>query len=523
MKGSEIITEILIIQGIKVIFGYPGGYVLDIYEQLRLKQDKITHYLTACEQSAVFAADGYARAGKDVGVVLTTSGPGATNIVTGLACANMDSIPIVAITGNVPTHKLGTDAFQEVDIAGIVMPVSKYSHVVKSIEELPTALISAFDIARKGRKGAVLIDIPQDIQQAELNISHDDLVKLAHTNKPNRQIDITELRRGAQTINNSSKSVVLCGGGILLSNAEEETQRFVKSLNCPVVTTLMGVAAYPNNDYRYMGLTGLYGVPVAQAAVKLADTIITLGARFGDRLTRADRFDSKRIVQIDIDRAEHDKNISGVDFIEGDIGQILTALTPLVETKDDCFIRELERYRIKHGSGDNLRSLHNLLKFLSTITTKNSVIATDVGEHQMLVARHYPFNGSFLTSGGLGAMGYGLGAIIGGILAKNADLGILITGDGSFNMEFQEIHTAVKHNLPLIIIIINNCSLGMVRTAQENNYGGEYMSSLETSIDYPALAKSMGAYGESASNVARVKQILGAYAYDKPIIIDYKI
>lgn len=525
MKGSEIVVKLLIYSGVDKVFGYPGGYILDIYDSLARHEADITHIAMNGEQSAVFAADGYARASGRLGVVLATSGPGACNLVTGIACANMDSVPLLAITGNVPTTLLGSDSFQEVDIFGVTLPITKYNHIVSSILELPEALANAISIAIDGRKGAVLLDIPQDVQQCDLEISDSQLINIANNITHTRHTSsLKEYDKAVNLINNSSKIAILCGGGIRSSQCYNSVISIVNKLNCPVVTTLMGVASYPSDSINYLGLSGIYGIPVANHALQTADLVITLGARFNNRQLAGGVLNQQRIIQIDIDAAEHDKNINCISFLQGDIGEIINKLLCDIDDRhDDKFLSSLLGYRRKIGAGDNLRSLRNIIKTLGKWCEDDTPIATDVGEHQIFTARNYCFGKCFLTSAGLGAMGFGLPAIIGGCLATNPNKALLITGDGSFNMSYSELPTAVTHHLPLVIAVLNNGTLGMCRTQQEKNFGRAFMTDTPVKTDFAKLAKCLGAYGAKANDMTALAQILNDYDNSKPIVIDITI
>lgn len=521
MLGSEVIVHVLYNLGVRDIFGYPGGYVLDIYEALR-KFEKINHYLTISEQGAVFAADGYARSSNKLGVVLTTSGPGAINTVCGIATANMDSSALLVITGNVPTGSLGTDSFQEADIVGITMPITKYNHIVKHKEELINSLINAYVITLSKRKGAVLLDIPQDIQLAEYEISPIELeLKCNEVNLFKISNDFSNILSASEIINRSKKIVILCGGGA--KNSINETSALAEILNCPVITTLMGVQYFDNKKINYLGLCGSFGNPAANYALKQADTVITLGTRFGDRLTKINKFTSSQIIQIDIDKAEHDKNISAICFIKGQVYDILNRLMPLLNKKSDDFLQLMLRYKQKTGNGDNFKPLTNMLNYLSNILDYDSFVATDVGEHQMQVAKNYTFGANFLTSGGFGTMGWGLPALIGANIAKKPKKSLLITGDGSFNMSLNEFATAVKLKLPIIVFIVNNHSLGMCKTSQLLQYKAVYQTDNFTTINYSLFAESFGAKGYRVKNIQGLKRVIANYNFEKPIIIELDI
>lgn len=577
MKGSDVIVKMLKLYGTNVIFGYPGASVLDIYNSIRNEQ--IIHILTATENGAVTAADGYARVTHGLGVVLATSGPGASNLITGLAAANLDGTALLAITGNVPSTSLGTDSFQEVDTAGIAMPITKYSHIVKNADTLPESLAETMSIALTGRRGAVLIDIPQDVQQAEINITEGMLKDLLNKysligqNADFQAItaDMSEINQAAKIINNATKPIILLGGGVRLSSAEKAASAFADKLNCPVVTTLMGVSLYDNTKPNYFGLTGVYGNPTANHALKNADVIISLGVRFNDRLRATGCLENKQIIQLDIDDAENGKTIDASIYIKGDLKSTIPPLTQAIKKTDGKYARSMTAHRLKIGRGDNNRRERNAYAVINEILSDHDIITTDVGTHQMALAKNYSLKGTFLTNGGLGAMGWGLGAAIGAILStisnesavnnsKRTDYTnnycittclnnnkyisndestdnaiiltnnksvydkkcVLISGDGSFNMEMQELITAVSLKLPLIVVIFNNNSLEMFRHVQEERFGYEYMARPTVKVDYVMLARSMGACGIRAKTIKQLRDALNSFK-GTPLVIDFEI
>lgn len=576
MKGSDVIVKMLKLYGTNVIFGYPGASVLDIYNSIRNEQ--IMHILTATENGAATAADGFARATHGLGVVLATSGPGASNLITGLAAANLDGTALLAITGNVPSTSLGTDSFQEVDTAGIAMPITKYSHIVKNADTLPETLAETMSIALTGRRGAVLIDIPQDVQQAEINITESmlkDLLKkhsLIGQNDDSQAItaDMSEIIHAAKIINNATKPIILLGGGVRLSSAEKAASTFADKLNCPVVTTLMGVSLYDNTKPNYFGLTGVYGNPTANHALKNADVIISLGVRFNDRLRATGCLENKQIIQLDIDDAENGKTIDASIYIRGDLKSTIPPLTQAIKKTDGKYTRSMTAHRLKVGRGDNNRRVRNAYAVINEILSDHDIVTTDVGTHQMALAKNYSLRGTFLTNGGLGAMGWGLGAAIGAILStisnesavnnsKSTDCAndyctatclynkyisvnektdnaisltnnkgvydkkcVLISGDGSFNMEMQELITAVSLKLPLIVVIFNNNSLEMFRHVQKERFGYEYMARPTVKVDYVMLARSMGACGIRAKTIKQLRDALNSFK-GTPLVIDFEI
>lgn len=589
MKGSDVIVKMLKLYGASVIFGYPGASVLDIYNSIR--NENLTHVLSATENGAVTAADGYARATHGLGIVLATSGPGASNLITGLAAANLDGSALLAITGNVPSTSLGTDSFQEVDTSGIAMPITKYSHIVKIADTLPNSLAETMSIALRGRKGAVLIDIPQDVQQAEIDISEDGLYDLLikhgliEQDNDNRTetVTIPEIGHAIDIINAATKPIILVGGGVRLASAEREATILADKINCPVVTTLMGVSLYDNTRPNYFGLTGVYGNPTANHALKNADVIISLGVRFNDRLRATGCLENKQIIQLDIDDAENGKTIAASIYIKGDLKATIPPLTQAIKAKDGKFARSMTAHRIKVGRGDNNRRERNAYAVINEILNDCDIVTTDVGTHQMALAKNYSLKGTFLTNGGLGAMGWGLGAAIGAIVStmpNNTDINsskkveftkdnhafkyldgnkyisnnsvldsnsytssnnaldstvslttnkglydkkcVLISGDGSFNMEMQELITAVSLALPLIIVIFNNNSLEMFRHVQEERFGYEYMARPTVKVDYVMLARSMGACGIRAKTIKQLRDALNSFK-GTPLVIDFVI
>lgn len=576
MKGSDVIIKMLKLYGTNVIFGYPGASVLDIYNSMRNEQ--ITHILTATENGAVTAADGYARASRDLGVVIATSGPGASNLITGLAAANLDGTALLAITGNVPSTSLGTDSFQEVDTAGIAMPITKYSHIVKNADTLPESLAETMSIALTGRRGAVLIDIPQDVQQAEINITEDMLKDLLYkysligqsSDTQAMTAEISEIHHAIKIINSAIKPIILIGGGVRLSSAEKEVSALADMLNCPVVTTLMGVSLYDNTKPNYFGLTGVYGNPTANHALKNADVIISLGVRFNDRLRATGCLENKQIIQLDIDDAENGKTIDASIYIKGDLKSTVPFLTQAITKTNGKFVQSMTAHRIKVGRGDNNRRERNAYAVINEILSSHDIVTTDVGTHQMALAKNYSLKGTFLTNGGLGAMGWGLGAAIGALVSsmpigrdtnngeyikfaddyctdkcqnnnkhisidrdidERSDLNsnglcnkkcVLISGDGSFNMEMQELITAVSLNLPIIVVIFNNNSLEMFRHVQEERYGYEYMARPTAKVDYVMLARAMGACGIRAKTIKQLRDALNSFR-GTPLVIDFEI
>ena len=510
LTGAEIIAEVLIEQGVDTVFGYPGGSVLNIYDALYQYSDKINHYMTAHEQGAAHAADGYARATGKTGVVISTSGPGATNLVTGIATAYMDSVPMVAITGNVPTSLIGRDSFQEVYIAGITMPITKHNFTVRSVEELADTLRSAFKIASEGRPGPVLVDIPKDVT----------INKADFENKPiEAYVDdkrLKHLEKVADLINASKFPVVYFGGGVRISGAEEELYELLHKAQIPATYTMMAAGVLGYGDELNMGLIGMHGSRTANLAVDNADLVLAIGTRFSDRVAlNTSKFARRaRIVHIDIDPSEIGKNVPADTSIIGDVKKVLTALLPMVEKADHSeWISQIKEWRTKdyHPKDDeSVLKPHQVMGAICDAAGEDAVYITDVGQHQMWAAqyiRHLKTK-SFLTSGGLGTMGYGYGAAIGAAVADGGKRPIIhITGDGSFHMNMNEACTAVSYNLPVITVIMNNSVLGMVRQWQKTFYGKRYSSSEpERKTNYKAVAEGFGLTGFKCTNLAEFKE-----------------
>ena len=510
LTGAEIIAEVLIEQGVDTVFGYPGGSVLNIYDALYQYSDKINHYMTAHEQGAAHAADGYARATGKTGVVISTSGPGATNLVTGIATAYMDSVPMVAITGNVPTSLIGRDSFQEVYIAGITMPITKHNFTVRSVEELADTLRSAFKIASEGRPGPVLVDIPKDVT----------INKADFENKPIEVIEddkrLKHLEKVADLINASKFPVVYFGGGVRISGAEKELFELLKKAEIPATYTMMAAGVLGYGDELNMGLIGMHGSRTANLAVDNADLVLAIGTRFSDRVAlNTSKFARRaRIVHIDIDPSEIGKNVPADTSIIGDVKKVLTALLPMVEKADHSeWISQIKEWRTKdyHPKDDeSVLKPHQVMGAICDAAGEDAVYITDVGQHQMWAAqyiRHLKTK-SFLTSGGLGTMGYGYGAALGAAVADGGKRPIIhITGDGSFHMNMNEACTAVSYNLPVITVIMNNSVLGMVRQWQKTFYGKRYSSSEpERKTNYKAVAEGFGLTGFKCTNLAEFKE-----------------
>lgn len=530
LTGAEILVKSLIDEGVEIIFGYPGGSVLNIYDSLYKYKEKITHILTCHEQNAAHAADGYARATGKVGVCMATSGPGATNLVTGIATAYMDSIPMVAITGNVTKPLLGKDSFQEVDIQGITMPVTKHNYIVKDVKDLQKVIREAFYIARSGRPGPVLIDIPKDVT------SHKTIYEEMYTKEVKRKDEyITDeaLRLVADMINNSKAPLIYAGGGIISSGAEEELKLFTEKINSPVSISFMGKGAFDETHKLYTGMIGMHGTKASNIAATKCDLLITLGARFSDRvITDQDNIVNAKIIHIDIDPAEINKNVKVDSFIIGDLKLVLEKLIPLIrDNKNIEWNKKIESFKEldKKINVDNetLTPEYLFEKINELNTDGNIVITTEVGQHQMWAAQYFNSKRKrgFISSGGLGTMGYGLGAAIGAKLAR-PDLKIVnIAGDGSFGMNCNELATAVSNNLPIIVIIMNNNALGMVRQWQTFFYEKRYsQTTLNRKTDFVKLANAFGGVGYRITERDEVETVLKeALSSDKVVVIDYVI
>ncbi len=529
LAGSDILVETLIEQGTDVVFGYPGGQVLNIYDSLYLKSDRIKHIITAHEQGAAHAADGYARSTGKVGVVIATSGPGATNLVTGLANAMLDSVPMVAITGNVPCNLLGRDSFQEVDIVGVTIPITKHNFMVTKTEELADIIREAFRIAKSGRPGPVLVDIPKDIQISFADYEPQPIVEpFALPTASESDID-----KAVAMINASEKPYIYIGGGIISANAEEDIPALADKIDAFVGCSIMGITAVPDSNPRKLGMTGMHGNAAASMAKNSADLVITLGARFSDRATgNISKFcKSAKIIHIDVDSAEIGKNVQVDLGIHGDVKDAIKRILEKVSVaKHDAWHNEVEDLK-KFAAANAAEQIGSMTPY-DVITTVNSYlpsdtpVATDVGQHQMWTAQKYNFElpRTFLTSGGLGTMGFGMGAAIGGCVATGKRT-VLFTGDGSFGMNLNEMATAVSQNLPIIIVILNNGVLGMVRQWQKAFYNEHYsQTTLDRKTDFPALARAFGAEGFSATNIDELNAAMkAAMATNGPVLIDCAI
>ncbi len=523
LTGAEILIQCLKEQGADTVFGYPGGCVLDIYDAI-YRDGTIKHILTAHEQGAAHAADGYARATGKTGVCLATSGPGATNLVTGIATAYMDSVPLVAITGNVTVANLGRDSFQEVDIAGVTMPVTKHNYIVKDVNELADTIREAFYIAGSGRKGPVLIDIPKNIQTE--TAEYEERPRRAYAPKPVAKEALSE---AAKAIRSAKRPLLIVGGGAISSNASENIYRLAKRIEAPVSSTLMGLGSYPASDAQFLGLVGMHGTDASAKAFLRADTVIVCGMRFSDRVAgdRAKFHDRKTIVQFDIDAAEIDKNVKSDIPVMADLNEILKALLPLLDQADHSdWLKEVNAYKEYEKSTAELPAAHTVIAAAKKYTDTDTPVATDVGQHQMWTAQYYPFEKArtFISSGGLGTMGFGMGAAIGACVGTGRKT-VLVTGDGSFHMNLNELCTAVSYKLPLVILLTDNNTLGMVRQWQTLFYGKRYsQTTLDRKTNYVKLAEAFGAKGLLLAKPEDADKVFSeAFAEDGPVLVDCKI
>lgn len=519
LTGAEIVIECLKEQGVDTVFGYPGGAILNVYDELYKHKDEIRHVLTSHEQGASHAADGYARSTGKVGVCLATSGPGATNLVTGIATAYMDSVPVVAITCNVTVPLLGKDSFQEIDIAGITMPITKHNFIVKDVSELADTIRRAFSIARKGRPGPVLVDIPKDVTALKAEYRRKPMQEIRPVKETIRQEDVD---RALSLIVKSKRPYVFVGGGASISGASEELKEFVEKIDAPVCDTLMGKGAFDGTDERYTGMLGMHGTKTSNLGVSECDLLIAVGVRFSDRvLGNARKFAKQaKIIQFDVDPAEVNKNIVVTTSVIGDIREILKVINPLLAPQDHSeWMAHIHTYQEKYPLQYPAEGLSGpfVIEEVYRQTKEDAIIVTEVGQHQMWAAQYYKYRKprKFLTSGGLGTMGYGLGAAIGAQSANPGTQVINIAGDGCFRMNLNELATAVRNNLPLVEIIINNHVLGMVRQWQTLFYEKRYSATvLDDGMDYVKVAEAMGADGYRATNreefTAALKQALAA-------------
>ena len=529
LTGAEIVVECLKEQGVDTVFGYPGGAILNIYDALYQHQDEITHILTSHEQGASHAADGYARATGRVGVCLATSGPGATNLVTGIATAYMDSVPVVAITCNVTNSLLGKDSFQEIDITGVTMPITKYNFIVKDVNRLATVIRRAFTIAQTGRPGPVLVDITKDVTAAPCEYEKqvpEEIVRQSDT------ITEQDMDRAVEMIRKASKPFIFVGGGAVLANASDELRAFAHKIQAPVADSLMGKGAFDGADELYTGMVGMHGTKTSNFGITEADLLIVVGARFSDRVTgNASKFaKNAKILQLDIDPAEINKNIKVDASIIGDVKVILRKLNARLDpVNHDEWIAHIERmkdmYPLRYDK--NLLTGPFIVQTINEVTGGDAVIVTEVGQHQMWAAQYYQYRQprTLLTSGGLGTMGYGLGAAIGAKMGCRDKTVINIAGDGCFRMNMNEIATATRYNIPVVEVIVNNHVLGMVRQWQTLFYGKRYSQTiLNDSVDFVKIAEAMGARAYRVTQKAELEPVLReAISLNIPVVIDCQI
>ncbi|GAA0133507.1 biosynthetic-type acetolactate synthase large subunit [Paenibacillus sp. YSY-4.3] len=533
ITGSEILLRSLVLEGVECVFGYPGGAVLYIYDALYGFKD-FHHLLTRHEQGAIHAADGYARASGKVGVCIATSGPGATNTVTGIATAFMDSVPLVIITGNVVSSLIGTDAFQEADITGITMPITKHSYLVRSVEELPRVIHEAFHIANTGRKGPVLIDIPKDVSANKTLFEPVQSVNLRGYNPkvvPNHH----QLEKVAAAIKEAERPVILAGGGVVYSGGHEELLEFVTRTEIPITTTLLGLGAFPSGNPLWMGMPGMHGTYTANQAIQSSDLLINIGARFDDRVTgRLDGFaPHAKVVHIDIDPAEIGKNVKTDIPVVGDVKTVLELLNPLVGRSDkaDAWRSQISHWMAdkpyKYKDSDTVLKPQWVIELLNDTTKGEAIVTTDVGQHQMWAAQYYKFNQprSWITSGGLGTMGFGFPSAIGAQMAHPDRLVISINGDGGMQMCAQELAICAINNIPVKVVVINNQVLGMVRQWQELIYENRYSHiDLAGSPDFVKLAEAYGVKGLRASNKEEAKQAWKeAMETPGPVLVEFVV
>ena len=534
LNGAEIVIECLKEQGVDTVFGYPGGAILNVYDELYKHRDEIRHILTSHEQGASHAADGYARATGKVGVCLATSGPGATNLVTGIATAYMDSIPIVAITCNVGVSLLGKDSFQEIDIAGITMPITKYSFIVKDVTKLADTIRKAFRIAKTGRPGPVLVDIPKDITAKVTEYIPEELGKCTKEDSSRKtpRMDEQRVDRVISMLEEAEKPFVFVGGGAVLSGASQELKEFVDKLDAPVTDSLMGKGAFPGTDPRYTGMLGMHGTKASNFGVSECDLLVVMGARFSDRVTgNTEKFaKNAKIIQLDIDPVEINKNVLITEEIIGDLKDVLKTLNKRLKQQNHAeWLEKIQGYKEKYPLKyhPNVLSGPFLVEEIYRQTNGEALIVTEVGQHQMWAAQYYKYTKprTLLTSGGLGTMGYGLGAALGAKTGCPDKIVVNIAGDGCFRMNMNEIATAVRHNIPIIQVVVNNHVLGMVRQWQDLFYDERYSATvLRDAVDFVKLAEAMGAEGMRAVSQEEFKEAFSkALTLNRPVVIDCQI
>jgi acetolactate synthase I/II/III large subunit len=532
LLGSDIIVESLAKEGVEVMFGYPGGVVIPIFHSLYNAPFKFI--LSRHEQGAVHAADGYARASGKPGVALATSGPGATNLVTGIATANMDSIPLVLFTGQVSRNMIGNDAFQEADITGITRPITKHNYLIQDIDDLARTIKEAFYIASTGRPGPVLIDVPVDISKSETDFHYPDKVDIPGY-KPVYEGHVGQIKKACELIASSKKPVVYSGGGVMLSNASKELRAFIKKTGIPITTTLLGLGAFPETDPLSLGMLGMHGTYYANQAVHESDLLIAIGARFDDRVTGDIKtfIPKAKVIHIDIDPASVSKNVEVDVPIIGDCGRVLSEMNKIVKSpvinEWVGYLADMKKkYPLSYDNNTKVIKPQFVIEKISEITKGKAIICTEVGQNQMWAAQFYKYTEprTFISSGGLGTMGYGFPAAIGAQLARPDKRVIDIAGDGSIQMNIQEMIVAVEHKLPVIVAILNNGYLGMVRQWQQLFYQKRYShSSLEFSPDFKKLAEAYGAIGITVEKKEDVEKAIkkALSVKDKPVVLDFHV
>lgn len=529
LTGAEIVIECLKEQGVDTVFGYPGGTILNIYDALYKHQDEITHILTSHEQGAAHAADGYARATGKVGVCMATSGPGATNLVTGIATACMDSIPVVAITCNVAVSLLGRDSFQEIDIAGITMPITKYNFIVKDITKLADTIRRAFTIAQTGRPGPVLIDITKDVTANSCDYEYKAPEPIE---RQNSTITEEDMEKALYLIRNAKKPFIFAGGGAVIADAADELKSFAHKIQAPVADSLMGKGAFDGTDELYTGMVGMHGTKTSNFGITECDLLIVVGARFSDRVTgNAAKFaPNAKILQFDVDPAEIDKNVKTYASVIGDVKTILKKLNARLDpVNHDEWLAHIDRmkdmYPLRYDK--NLLTGPYVVEQIYELTQGDAVITTEVGQHQMWAAQFYKYKHprTFVTSGGLGTMGYGLGAALGAKMGCKDKIVINIAGDGCFRMNMNEIATATRYNIPVIQVVLNNHVLGMVRQWQTLFYGKRYSHTvLNDAVDFVKVAEGMGAKAYRVTSKDEFMPVLKeAIGLNIPVVIDCQI
>lgn len=531
LTGAQILIYTLIAQGVDTVFGYPGGAALNVYDALYEQQDKIRHITSSHEQGAAHAADAYARSTGKTGVVIATSGPGATNLITGIANAYHDSVPLIAVTCNVTRDLIGRASFQEVDIVSITNPIVKHNYFVQDVDRLADIVCEAFEIANSGRKGPVLIDLPKDITAQKTAFAPPP----RHVPRPIAPPDETQLERAAQAIANARRPLVYCGGGVTFSDSAQKLRALVEKIHAPVCMSMMGLSSLPADSAYNLGLVGMHGTATANMAVGQCDLLLAVGARFSDRVAgnRLKFAQDATVIHIDIDKSEISKNVSVDISLVGEAGvclELLTARVPQVENKE--WIHTVLQHKALNAlpapdSEDGAVNPRAVVLALKAVAGPELIVATDVGQHQMLVAQYYPFTRprSFLSSCGLGAMGYGMGAANGAAVGNPGRPVALVTGDGSFHMNLQELAVTVSHNLPVVVVVMNNGVLGMVHQWQKLFYGGRYSNTeIHRRTDFVRLAEAFGAKGLRIETSADIRPVLEeAFAYGGPCVVDCKI